>query len=77
LGINIDAILQGLFRQGAFAGSSAAEAYFVRCDATTTVTADVASGLVNVQVGFAPMKPAEFVVLNIRVMAGQEGGSEK
>jgi phage tail sheath protein FI len=75
LGINIDAILQGLFRQGAFAGSSAREACFVRCDATTTLPADLASGLVNVQVGFAPMKPAEFVVLNIRVMAGQEGGS--
>jgi phage tail sheath protein FI len=75
LSVNISAILHVLFREGALAGSTAKEAYFVRCDATTTLPADLASGLVNVQVGFAPMKPAEFVVLNIRVMAGQEGGS--
>jgi hypothetical protein len=75
LSVNISAILHVLFREGALAGSTAKEAYFVRCDATTTVTADVARGLVSVQVGFAPLKPAEFVVLNIRVMAGREEGS--
>jgi phage tail sheath protein FI len=74
LSVNISAILHVLFREGALAGSTAKEAYFVRCDATTTVTADVARGLVSVQVGFAPLKPAEFVVLNIRVMAGREEG---
>jgi phage tail sheath protein FI len=71
LRVDISGFLQGLFRQGAFAGSSGTQAYFVRCDATTTLPADLAKGLVNVQVGFAPMKPAEFVVLNFRVMAGQ------
>jgi hypothetical protein len=71
LRLSIETFLHGLFRQGAFAGSTATQAYFVRCDATTTLPADVAKGLVNVQVGFAPMKPAEFVVLGFRIMAGQ------
>ena len=71
LRLSIEAFLNGLFRQGALAGSTASEAYFVRCDASTTLPADVAMGLVNVQVGFAPMKPAEFVVLGFRIMAGQ------
>lgn len=71
LRVNINAILQGLFRQGALAGSTASEAYFVRCDASTTLPADLAKGLVNVQVGFAPMKPAEFVVLGFRIVTGQ------
>jgi hypothetical protein len=67
----IETFLHGLFRQGAFAGSTATQAYFVRCDATTTLPADVANGLVNVQVGFAPMKPVEFVVLGFRIVAGK------
>jgi uncharacterized protein len=71
LRLSIETFLHGLFRQGALAGSTASEAYFVRCDATTTLPADVAKGLVNVQVGFAPMKPAEFVVLGFQIVAGQ------
>ena len=71
LRLSIEAFLHGLFRQGAFAGSTATQAYFVRCDASTTLPADEASGLVNVQVGFAPLKPAEFVVLGFRIMAGR------
>jgi uncharacterized protein len=60
-----------LFRQGAFAGSSAKDAYFVACDATTTTQADIDAGVVNVTVGFAPLLPAEFVVLSIQQIAGQ------
>ena len=71
LRLSIETFLRGLFRQGAFAGSTATQAYFVRCDATTTLPADVAKGLVNVQVGFAPMKPVEFVVLGFRIVAGK------
>lgn len=71
LRVDINAIFQGLFRQGAFAGSTATEAYFLRCDATTTTPADMAMGLVKVQVGFAPLKPAEFVVLEFQIVAGQ------
>jgi hypothetical protein len=60
-----------LFRQGAFAGRTPAEAYFVACDKQTTTAADVAAGTVNVQVGFAPLKPAEFVIITISQIAGQ------
>lgn len=57
--------LHGLFRQGAFQGSSPREAFFVHCDATTTSAADRAQARLNLQVGFAPLKPAEFVVLSL------------
>ena len=69
--LNIGAFLQGLFRQGAFQGSSPRDAYFVRCDATTTTQADINLGVVNILVGFAPLKPAEFVVIRIQQMAGE------
>ncbi|WP_212808562.1 phage tail sheath family protein [Micromonospora endophytica] len=71
LRLNIGAFLHQLFRQGAFAGRSTREAYYVKCDSETTTQADVDSGVVNVVVGFAPLKPAEFVVLTIRQAAGQ------
>ncbi|MFW5835128.1 MAG: phage tail sheath family protein, partial [Pseudomonadota bacterium] len=63
--------MNGLFRQGAFAGSKASDAYFVACDATTTTASDINLGIVNVVVGFAPLKPAEFVILTVKQMAGQ------
>jgi uncharacterized protein len=63
--------MNGLFRQGAFAGRSTREAYFVACDATTTTATDINLGIVNVIVGFAPLKPAEFVVVTITQIAGQ------
>lgn len=60
-----------LFRQGAFAGQKASDAYYVLCDATTTTETDKNLGIVNVVVGFAPVKPAEFVVLTVTQIAGQ------
>ncbi len=69
--LNLGAFMQGLFRQGAFQGRSAREAYFVKCDTETTTQADINLGIVNVVVGFAPLKPAEFVILKIQQMAGQ------
>jgi phage tail sheath protein FI len=61
-----------LFRAGAFQGAKAADAYFVRCGLGTTMTeADINAGLVRVLVGFAPLKPAEFVVLDIQQRVGQ------
>lgn len=63
--------MQGMFRQGAFQGSTARDAYIVRCDAGTTTHADIAQGTVVLQVGFAPLKPAEFVIITIRQNAGQ------
>lgn len=61
-----------LFRQGAFAGAKSSDAYFVNCDASTTTPTDINLGIVNVVVGFAPLKPAEFVVLTVTQIAGQD-----
>lgn len=69
--LSIGAFMQNLFRQGAFQGRSPREAYFVKCDRETTTQNDIDLGIVNILVGFAPLKPAEFVVLQIQQMAGQ------
>jgi phage tail sheath protein FI len=69
--LNIGAFMQNLFRQGAFQGASPREAYFVKCDSETTTQNDIDLGIVNILVGFAPLKPAEFVVLKIQQMAGE------
>jgi phage tail sheath protein FI len=60
-----------LFRRGAFQGSTAREAYFVKVDSETTTQNDINLGIVNVVVGFAPVKPAEFVVVTLKQQAGQ------
>jgi uncharacterized protein len=65
------AFMNGLFRKGAFAGKTATQAYFVKADAETTTPLDQALGVVNVLVGFAPLRPAEFIVVTIQQMAGQ------
>jgi phage tail sheath protein FI len=65
LRLNVGAFLQGLFREGAFQGTTPREAYFVQCDAQTTTQEDINRGRCNVVIGFAPLKPAEFVVLRI------------
>jgi phage tail sheath protein FI len=62
--------MQSLFRQGAFQGSTPRDAYFVKCDKETTTQNDINQGIVNIVVGFAPLKPAEFVVIKIQQMAG-------
>jgi phage tail sheath protein FI len=69
--LNLGAFMQSLFRQGAFQGASPKDAYFVKCDKETTTQNDIDSGIVNIKVGFAPLKPAEFVVLQLQQMAGQ------
>jgi phage tail sheath protein FI len=68
--LNIGAFMNGLFRQGAFQGTTPAEAFFVKCDKETTTQADRNLGIVNIIVGFAPLKPAEFVVITIQQIAG-------
>src|SRR2546421_13104183 len=65
------AFMNGLFRQGAFKGGKASDAYFVKCDAETTTQNDINLGIVNVVVGFAPLKPAEFIIVVVRQIAGQ------
>jgi phage tail sheath protein FI len=69
--LTIGAFMNTLFRQGAFQGRSPREAYFVRCDSTTTTQADIDLGIVNIIVGFAPLKPAEFVIVKLQQMSGQ------
>jgi phage tail sheath protein FI len=69
--LNVGAFMNSLFRQGAFQGTTPAQAYFVKCDAETTNQTDIDAGIVNIVVGFAPLKPAEFVVLKIQQIAGQ------
>lgn len=65
------AFMHGLFRQGAFQGQKKSDAYFVKVDAETTTQNDINLGIVNVIVGFAPLKPAEFVVVQLKQIAGQ------
>jgi phage tail sheath protein FI len=63
----VSTFLQTLFAAGAFQGRTPREAYFVKCDAQTTTADDIAAGRTHVIVGFAPLKPAEFVVLEVMV----------
>lgn len=63
LHLNVSEFMHRLFRQGAFQGLKPPEAYFVKCDGQTTTPEDVTNGRLNILVGFAPLKPGEFVVL--------------
>jgi hypothetical protein len=69
--LNFGAFMHNLFRQGAFQGSTPREAYFVKCDKETTTQNDIDRGIVNILVGFAPLKPAEFVMIKLSQIAGQ------
>lgn len=69
--LNIGSFMHGLFRQGAFQGKTPREAYLVKCDKETTTQDDINKGIVNIIVGFAPLKPAEFVIIKIQQLAGQ------
>ena len=68
--LNVGAFMHNLFRQGAFQGNKK-EAYFVKCDSETTTQNDINNGIVNIVVGFSPLKPAEFVVIKLQQIAGQ------
>lgn len=69
--LNVGAFMNNLFRQGAFQGRTPREAYFVKCDRETTTQNDINLGVVNIVVGFAPLKPAEFVFIKLQQLAGQ------
>ncbi len=69
--LNVGAYMQNLFRQGAFQGQSPREAYFVKCDSETTTQDDINRGIVNIVVGFAPLQPAEFVIISLQQIAGE------
>ncbi|HZP00754.1 MAG TPA: phage tail sheath C-terminal domain-containing protein [Terriglobia bacterium] len=63
--------LLDLFRKGALLGRKPDEAFFVKCDRTTMTQNDIDQGLVKVVVGFAPLRPAEFLVLQIQRQASR------
>lgn len=67
--LNVGAFMQDMFRKGAFQGATPRDAYFVRCDGETTTQTDIDNGIVNIEIGFAPLKPAEFVILKIQQIA--------
>lgn len=69
--LNVGAFMHNLFRQGAFQGASPRDAYFVKCDGETTTQNDIDRGIVNLLVGFAPLKPAEFLIIKISQIAGE------
>ena len=71
--LSFGAFMTNLFRAGAFQGNKPGNAFYIKCDETTTRQDDIDRGVVNIIVGFAPIKPAEFVVIYIQQMAGQAG----
>jgi len=74
--LDVGAFLLGLFRQGAFQGATPEQAYFVKCDAENNPASSVGLGIVNIVVGFAPLFPAEFVVIQIQQFAAQGGAAD-
>jgi uncharacterized protein len=66
--LSVGTFMQQLFLKGAFAGTTPQQAYFVKCDGENNPDASIALGIVNITVGFAPLNPAEFVVIQITQM---------
>ena len=65
--------MNGLFRAGAFQGEKSSDAYFVRCNLGDTMTqGDIDRGQVIAIIGFAPLKPAEFVIVRLQQIVGQQ-----
>jgi phage tail sheath protein FI len=69
--MNVTSFMHDLFRQGAFQGQTPDKAYLVKCDSEINTQFEIDRGIVNILVGFAPLKPAEFVILQIQQLAGQ------
>ena len=69
--LNVGSFMQNLFIEGYFQGQTPTQAYFVKCDSETTTQTDIDNGIVNIVVGFAPLEPAEFVVIQIQQISGQ------
>ena len=69
--MNVSSFMNTLFTQGAFQGATATQAYLVKCDQENNPQSDIDRGIVNILVGFAPLKPAEFVIIQIQQLAGQ------
>jgi hypothetical protein len=69
--LNVNSFMQTYFLKGAFQGMTPDQAYFVKCDSETTTPTDQSNGVVNILVGFAPLQPAEFVLIQIEQLTGQ------
>jgi hypothetical protein len=69
--LNVGVFMNSLFRLGAFQGTTPRDAYLVKCDHENNPQNDIDRGVVNILVGFAPLKPAEFVIIHIQQLAGQ------
>jgi phage tail sheath protein FI len=67
----VESFMLSLYSQGAFQGDTPSKAFQVKCDSTTTTQDDIDQGKVNIIVAFAPLKPAEFVIVKIAQLAGQ------
>jgi phage tail sheath protein FI len=65
----VGTFMHRLYLQGAFQGTTPSRAYFVKCDLETTTQDDINNGIVNILIGFAPLKPAEFVLIKIQQIA--------
>ena len=72
----INAFLLGLWRQGALFGATPGEAFYVKCDAETNPPESVDEGKLVVEIGIAPVKPAEFVVFRISQWQGGAASAE-
>ena len=70
----LNRFMNDMYKSGAFPGKIPKEAYFVKCDSDTTSQMDICNGVINIVVGFAPLKPAEFVIIRIQQMM-KEGGN--
>jgi hypothetical protein len=69
--LNVGVFMNGLFKQGAFQGTTPSQAYYVKCDADNNPQSSIDLGVVNIEVGFLPLFPAEFVVIQLQQMAGK------
>ena len=73
---NVSAFLRRVWRDGALFGTSAGEAFFVKCDAENNTQDTIDIGQLIIDVGIAPVKPAEFVIFRIAQFAGGAAVSE-
>ena len=69
--LNVGAFMNGLFKQGAFGGTTPSQAYLVQCDASNNPQSSIDQGILNILVGFLPLYPAEFVIIQIEQLVGQ------
>ena len=70
----IETFLATCWRDGALAGTSPDQAYFVQCDSTTMTQDDIDNGRLICLIGIAPVKPAEFVIFRITQKTADQGG---